>query len=43
MKFIDRYDAGERLAYRLKRMQIEKPVVLGLPRDLPQAIITPTL
>lgn len=32
MKFIDRYDAGERLANRLKNMNIEKPVVLGLPR-----------
>lgn len=32
MKYIDRYDAGERLAARLKRMDIDKPVVLGLPR-----------
>lgn len=32
MKFIDRYDAGERLANRLKNLNIEKPVVLGLPR-----------
>lgn len=32
MKFIDRYDAGERLANRLKNMKIEYPVVLGLPR-----------
>lgn len=32
MKFIDRYDAGERLANRLLKMKIESPVVLGLPR-----------
>lgn len=32
MKFIDRYDAGERLANRLKNMNIEKPVIFGLPR-----------
>lgn len=32
MKFIDRYDAGERLANRLLQMKIERPVVLGLPR-----------
>lgn len=32
MKFIDRYDAGERLANRLKNINIERPVVLGLPR-----------
>lgn len=32
MKFIDRYDAGERLANRLLQMKIERPVVIGLPR-----------
>jgi len=32
MKFIDRYDAAERLAARLKRMKLDNPVVLGLPR-----------
>lgn len=32
MKFIDRYDAGERLANRLQKLKLENVVVIGLPR-----------
>lgn len=32
MKFIDRYDAGERLARRLKSLRLNNTVVIGLPR-----------
>lgn len=32
MVFVDRVDAGERLATRLESLRLEAPVILGLPR-----------
>ena len=32
MQFIDRHDAGRRLAHRLLALKEENPVVLALPR-----------